>query len=107
MARHAFIASASWNVRRTVSPMRPMPWESEFTMLIAPRSCSGPSAAIVASWMRSRAAATSSGESIEPPCTSTIMARCSAAVWVPYGTVGVVDEQTMFGSRTRPIRSGT
>ena len=30
--RQAFIAWASWNVRRTVSMIRPMPCESEFTI---------------------------------------------------------------------------
>ena len=57
----AFIAWASCHVRRIVSPMRPMPCESEFTIEIAPRSCSGPSAAIVVARTRSRAPATSSG----------------------------------------------
>ena len=46
--RHAFMTWASWNVRRTVSPIRPMPCESEFMIAIAPSSWSGPSAAIVA-----------------------------------------------------------
>jgi hypothetical protein len=36
-----------------------------------------------------------------------IIGRCSAAVLTPYGTVGVVDEQMMFVSRTSPSRSGT
>ena len=47
-ARQPFITCASWSVRRNVSPIRPMPCESEFTIWIAPSSCSGPSAAIVA-----------------------------------------------------------
>ena len=38
---------ASWNVRRTVSIIRPIPCESELTIAIAPSSWSGPSAAIV------------------------------------------------------------
>ena len=38
---------ASWNVRRSVSPIRPIPWESRVDDAIAPSSCSGPSAAIV------------------------------------------------------------
>jgi len=98
---------ASCEVRRIVSPIRPIPWESLLTIEIAPISCSGPSAAIVAGWMRSRAASTSSGTSGEPPCTARIISRCSAAVARPYGIVGVVEEQTTFGSPTRPIRSGT
>jgi len=39
---------ASWMVRRSVSPMRPMPCESLLVMAMAPISWSGPSAAIVA-----------------------------------------------------------
>ena len=64
-------------------------------------------AAMVAGWMRSRAASTSSRTSADPPCTSRIISRCSAAVAGPYGTVGVVEEHTTFGSRVIPIRSGT
>ena len=107
VARQSFIACASCQVRRIVSPIRPMPWESLLMMLMAPSSCSGPSAAMVAGWMRSRAASTSSGTSADPPCTSRIISGCSAAVAGPYGMVGVVEEHTTFGSRVIPIRSGT
>ena len=98
---------ASWNVRRTVSIIRPMPCESELTMAIAPSSWSGPSAAIVGSWTRSRTSATSSATPNDAPWLRTIIGTCSAAALTPHGTVGVVDEQMMFGSRTSPIASGT
>ena len=89
-----------------VSPIRPMPWESLLMMLIAPSSCSGPSAAMLAGWTRSAAISTSCGTSGEPPCESRIISRCSAAAARPYGTVGVVEEQTTLGAATIPIRSG-
>ena len=38
-ARIRFIWCASCQVRRITSPIRPIPWESELMMLIAPRSC--------------------------------------------------------------------
>ena len=105
-ARHAFITWASCHVRRTVSPIRPMPCESLLMIEIAPRSCSGPSAAMVAGWIRSRAAARSSASAGLPSWTMRIMSTCSAAVARAYGSPGVVEEQITFGSRTMPIRSG-
>ena len=98
---------ASWNVRRTVSCIRPMPCESELMIAIAPSSWSGPSAAIVVSWTRSRTSATSSATANDAPWLSTIIGTCSAAACTPHGTVGVVEEHRMFGSRTRPMASGT
>src|SRR5579875_1387103 len=107
LARHAFMTSASCHVLRTVSPILPMPWESLLTMLIAPSSWSGPSAAMVAGWTRSQAACRSPASPADPPCTARIIRGCSAAVPRPYGMVGVVEEHTTLGSRTSPIRSGT
>ena len=98
---------ASWNVRRSVSPMRPMPCESELMIEIAPSSWSGPSAAIRASRTRSRTRATSSGIAHDSPWLSIVIGTCSTAVWTPNGIVGVVDEHRIEGSRTRPRRSGT
>ena len=43
----------------------------------------------------------------ESPWLSTVIGTCSTAVWTPNGSVGVVDEQRIDGSRTRPRRSGT
>ena len=76
-------------------------------MAIAPSSWSGPSAAIVAAWTRSRTSATSSATPNDAPWLRTIIGTCSAAAFTPNGTVGVVDEQMTFGSRTRPMTSGT
>jgi len=55
--------AASCHTRVTVSPIRPMPCESEPSMLMAPMSCSTSSAAIVSARMRDSANATSSGTS--------------------------------------------
>ena len=97
---------ASWIVRRNVSIIRPMPCESEFTIAIAPSSWSGPSAAMVAGWTRSRISSRSAGIANEAPWLSTIIGRPSATALTPNGMVGVVDEQRMFASRTSPSRSG-
>ena len=83
VARQRFIASASWIVRRTDSMIRPIPCESELTIAIAPSSWSGPSAAIVAGWIRSRASSTSPGTPIEPPWFMTIIGMCSAGALTP------------------------
>ena len=74
---------------------------------IAPSSWSGPSAAIRASRIRSRTSSTSPGTSHESPWLSTVIGRCSTAVCTPNGSVGVVDEHRIDGSRTSPSRSGT
>jgi hypothetical protein len=59
--RWRFILSAVCQVRQITSPMRPIAWESEDIMLIAPMSCRMSSAAIVSGRMRESANATSSG----------------------------------------------
>ena len=101
------MAWASWNVRRTVSPIRPMPCESELTIWIAPSSWSGPSAAIVAGWSRSRMSTRSSATPNDAPWLRTVIARPSSTAETPHGIVGVVEEQMTFGSRTSAITSGT
>ena len=102
-ARHragARMAAAFWNARRTTSPTRPMPCESLESIAITPRSCSIPSAAIVAARTRWRtieeSPCTRPGSST---CTAGTIARCSSAAWTPNGTVGVVEEVRM---RSRP-----
>ena len=88
--------------------MRPMPCESELMIAIAPSSWSGPSAAIVAGWIRSRTSATSSGTAHEPPWLSRVIADVLGGGGdAPRAASGVVDEHRMFASRTRPMRSGT
>ena len=59
--RCRFILSAVCQVRQITSPIRPIACESDDIMLIAPRSCSTSSAAIVSGRMRESANATSSG----------------------------------------------
>src|SRR5690349_413924 len=59
--RRAFITCAVCQVRRTTSPTRPIAWESEPIIEIAPRSCSRSSAAIVDGRIRLSANARSSG----------------------------------------------
>ena len=108
LRRHAFMTWASWNVRRSVSPIRPIPCESELTIAIAPSSWSGPSAAIRASSTRSRTSATSPGTAHDSAVVEhRSSGRARRRVWTPNGSVGVVDEHRIDGSRTSPRRSGT
>ena len=79
-ARQAFMTCASWNVRRTVSPIRPMPCESELTIWIAPSSWSGPSAAIVAGVDALADQRDVLGDADDAPWLSTVIGTCSAAV---------------------------
>ena len=82
-ARIRFIWCASCQVRRITSPIRPIPWESELMMLIAPRSCSTLSARIVESRTRSAIIARSLGTRGFMPWTDHIMAWCSATTFRP------------------------
>jgi hypothetical protein len=43
----------------------------------------------------------------DAPWFRTIIGACSIAAFTPNGTVGVVDEQITFDSRTSPMASGT
>ena len=63
--------------------MRPMPWESELMMLIAPSSWSQLSAAIVVWRIRSATRRRSLGTSGFIPWTDHIMAWCSAITLGP------------------------
>ena len=47
------------------------------------------------------------GESNDAPWLRTVIGDVLATAVTPYGMVGVVDEQMMFGSRTSPMTSGT
>ncbi len=42
----------------------------------------------------------------DAPWLRTIIGTSSATAFTPNGTVGVVEEQMMLGSRTNPRRSG-
>ena len=61
-------------MRRVDSPIRPMPWESELMMLIAPSSWSTLSARMVSSRMRSAIITRSLGTRGFIPCTDHIIA---------------------------------
>ena len=104
--RHAFIRCASWKVRRTVSPILPMPWESLFTIEIAPSSCSGPSAAIVVARARSLAA---SRPLRQRDCRRERQGSSRHAPRRPPSRTGWSAWWTssmMLGSATRPRTSG-
>ena len=102
-----FAAAAIANVRRTVSPARPMPCASDDVIGMTPRSCSSVSAAIVAARTRSRASRTSPGSSGRSPWTATIIASCSATASRPNGSVGFVDEPMTCGTPASSSTSGT
>ena len=67
------------------SPTRPIAWLSLDIMLIAPRSCSTSSAAIVSPRMRLSANATSSGMFLSRWWQTISMSRCSSSVLTVYG----------------------
>ncbi|GAA3154405.1 hypothetical protein GCM10020001_092560 [Nonomuraea salmonea] len=69
-------------MRRTVSATRPIPIESELTMLIAPRSCSTFSAAMPCSLTRLRVTATSLSMWWFCRCTVIVIGNSSPAVFV-------------------------
>jgi len=88
------------------SPMRPIACESDDIMLMAPRSCSTSSAAIVSGRMRESANATSSGTPGDRWWQTISMSRCSSSVFLVNGIVGFVDEGRTFGSPHSRMMSG-
>ena len=82
-----FRTAASWNVRRTVSPARPMPCASEDVIGMIPFSCSRFSAAIVEARTRARTSSASPGRSGLSAWTAMIIAKCSATASRPNGSV--------------------
>ncbi len=86
--------------------MRPMACESDDIMLIAPRSWSTSSAAIVSARMRDSAKATSSGTLGFRWWQTISMSRCSSRVFTVNGMVGLVDEGRQFGSPQTRMMSG-
>ena len=79
--RAAFITCAVCQVRAMTSPTRPIACESDDIMLIAPRSCSTSSAAIVSGRIRDSAKATSSGTWELRWWHTSSMSRCSSSVF--------------------------
>ena len=86
--------------------MRPIAWESDDIMLMAPRSCSTSSAAIVSARMRDSANARSSGIFGFRWWQTISMSRCSSMVLTVNGIVGFVDEGRQFGSPQTRMMSG-
>ena len=75
-------------------------------MLMAPRSCSTSSAAMVSPRMRLSAKATSSGRCGSRWWQTISMSRCSSSVLTVYGRVGLVDEGSTLGSPQILMMSG-
>ena len=83
-----------------------MACESEDIMLMAPRSWSTSSAAMVSARMRDSAKATSSGMFLERWWHTISMSRCSSRVLRVNGRVGLVDEGRTLACSTTLIMSG-
>ena len=80
-----------------LSPIRPMAWESDPIMEIAPRSCRTSSAAMVVGRMRDSANARSSGTRGLRWWQTMSMSRCSSSVFTVCGRVGLVEDGSTFG----------
>jgi hypothetical protein len=100
------MACAVCQVRMIVSPTRPMAWESDPIIEIAPRSCRTSSAAIVLPRMRDSANARSSGTFGLRWWQTMSMSRCSASVLRVCGRVGFVEDGRTFGSEAMAMMSG-
>ncbi|CAM5468805.1 hypothetical protein SFUMM280S_02909 [Streptomyces fumanus] len=88
------------------SPTRPMAWESEEMIDIAPRSCSTSSAPMVEGRMRDSAKARSSGTAGLRWWQTISMSRCSSTVLTVNGRVGLVELGSTCGSETTVMMSG-
>ena len=88
------------------SAMRPMACESEDSMLIAPRSWSTSSAAIVSARIRDSAKARSSGILGLRWWHTMSMSRCSSMVLTVNGMVGLVEDGRQLGSPQTLMMSG-
>ena len=88
------------------SPIRPMAWESEPIMEIAPMSCRMSSAAIVDGRIRLSAKARSSGTAGLRWWHTISMSRCSSTVLTVCGRVGLVEDGRMFGWPATVMMSG-
>ena len=90
----------------TTSPIRPMAWESEPIIEMAPMSCSTSSAAIVDGRMRLSANARSSGTDGLRWWQTMSMSRCSSAVFTVWGRVGLVELGSTLGTPATVMMSG-
>ena len=100
--RCTFILCAVCQVRVMTSAMRPIACESDESMLIAPRSCSTSSAAIVSARMRDSAKARSSGILAFRWWHTISMSRCSSMVLTVNGIVGLVEDGRQLASPHDP-----
>lgn len=98
LPRCCFILCAVFHVLSTTSPTRPMAWQSELIILIAPISCNTSSAAIVSARIRLSANATSSGIVFDKWWHTINMSMCSSSVLAVKGRVGLVEEGNTLGS---------
>ena len=104
--RCSLFLCAVFHVRWITSPQRPMACESLDIMLMAPRSCSTSSAAMVSARMRLSANAISSGMFFDRWWHTMSMSRCSSSVLSVKGRVGFVDDGSTFGCSTTFMMSG-
>ncbi len=88
------------------SPIRPIAWESEPIIAIAPRSCRTSSAAMVEGRIRLSAKARSSGTLGFRWWQTISMSRCSATVLTVCGRVGFVEEGRTFWWLATVMMSG-
>ena len=86
--------------------MRPMAWESEEMIEMAPRSCRMSSAAMVEGLIRDSAKARSSGTDGLRWWQTISMSRCSSMVLTVCGRVGLVELGSTCGSETTVMMSG-
>ncbi len=89
-----------------VSPTRPIAWESDPIIEIAPMSCSTSSAAIVDGRMRDSAKARSSGTAGLRWWQTMSMSRCSSRVLTVCGRVGLVEDGSTLAYAATRMMSG-
>lgn len=106
LPRRFFMTCAVCQVRITTSPMRPMAWESELMIEMAPRSCRMSSAAMVEGRIRDSAKARSSGTCGLRWWQTISMSRCSSTVLTVCGRVGLVELGSTLGCETTVMMSG-
>ena len=93
-------------VRSATSPTRPMAWESEPIIEIAPRSWRMSSAAMVDGRIRLSAKARSSGMVGFRWWQTMSMSRCSSMVFTVWGRVGLVELGSTLASEHTVMMSG-
>mmetsp|Transcript_16769 Transcript_16769/g.36966 ORF Transcript_16769/g.36966 Transcript_16769/m.36966 type:complete len:207 (-) Transcript_16769:1643-2263(-) len=104
--RCCFILSAVCQVRMMTSPTRPMAWESEEMMEMAPMSWRMSSAAMVSPRIRDSAKATSSGMFLLRWWQTISISRCSSIVLTVKGRVGFVEDGITLGRPQTLMMSG-